>query len=90
MGKEDYSRLIQRFEEDMVNLKKNAKEYSSSVLKLRQAIMNHDDAIKREQQAAGNDHRELLSAINTCNDILLGRASLLEQQPSQDSAHGQQ
>jgi len=52
--------------------------------------MNHDDAIKREQQAAGNDHRELLSAINTCNDILLGRASLLEQQPSQDSVHGQQ
>ena len=79
MGKEDYSRLIQRFEEDMVSLKKNSKEYSNSIIKLRQAIMNHDDAIKREHQAATSDHRELLNAVNTCNDILLGRASLLEQ-----------
>ena len=78
MGREDYSRLIQRFEEDMVNLKKNAKEYTNSVGKLRQALMNHDDVIKREHQTLFNDHKELVSSINTYNDILMGRASLHE------------
>lgn len=85
MGKEDYSRLIQRFEEDMVNLKKNAKDYSNSVAKLRQALMNHDDVIKREQSTLFADHKELLNSITTYNDILMGRANLHEQVQSQEN-----
>jgi hypothetical protein len=89
MGKEDYSRLIERFEEDMVNLKKNAKDYSNSVSKLRQALMNHDDVIKREHQVLFNDHKELVSSISTYNDILMGRATLHEQAQNQDNQASQ-
>lgn len=76
MSKQDYSQLIQRFEEDMVNLKKGAKDYNNQVLKLRQALMDHDDTLKKEHQILFKNQKELLSSVTNYNDILVGRESL--------------
>ena len=48
MSKQDYSLLILRFEEDMVNLKKGAKDYNVNTNKLRQGLMDHEDALKKD------------------------------------------
>lgn len=51
--------------------------------KLREALMNHDDVIKRDHQIVFNDHKELINSITTYNDILMGRASLSDQAQAQ-------
>lgn len=48
-SKDDYTELIKRFEEDMVSLKRNNKDYTKSITKLQQAIKLHDDVLKKDK-----------------------------------------
>ena len=62
----------------MVNLKKSSKDYNSQVAKLRQAIMDHEDVLKKEQQDLCKNQKELMNSLNNYNDILIGRENLQE------------
>jgi hypothetical protein len=77
LNKEDYYKLIERFEEDMVALKRGSKDYSKTLDKIKESIKIHDESLKREQQAIRADYEDLSDAIANTNDILMGRKSLV-------------
>ena len=54
-SKTDYSELIQKFEEEMVMLNKNTKEYSKLMSQLKQQLKKDEETIKKEQEALIND-----------------------------------
>ena len=45
----DYKGLIEQFEVDMVNLKKNTSDYNKSISKIQTAIKQYDDVIKKDK-----------------------------------------
>jgi hypothetical protein len=49
LKKEDYTELIQRFEEDMVSLKRTSKDFNKNISKLKQSIQEHENVIEKEK-----------------------------------------
>jgi len=75
--KEDYSQMIQRFEEDMVVLKRTTQDFNKSIHKIKLAIKAHEDVIKKDTRNAKLEYQELLDAIVSTNDILTGRQNMM-------------
>ena len=77
LKKEDYSQLIQRFEEDMVALKRTTKDFNKSIHKIKLAIKAQEDVIKKDKNTVKQEYKELLDAVVGTNDILTGRHNMM-------------
>lgn len=75
-GKEEFFKLIERFEEDMVALKRGNKEFDRAIAKLRSQIKQCDETILQDKLTVKHSHSELTDAILNTNEILQGRAQL--------------
>lgn len=75
-GKEEFTKLIERFEEDMVALKRGNKDFDRTIAKLRSQIKQADETILQDKLNVKQSHNELADAIVSTNDILLGRVGL--------------
>lgn len=62
-----------KFEEDMVQLKRNTKDYSKNIQQLQANVKGWDDAIKKDKQIIKTDFQALVDSIVATNDILGGR-----------------
>ena len=71
--------MINKFEEEMVQLKRQSQDFTKSSVKLHQAIKATDDAIKKDKQSMKIDFKELVNTLNVTNDMLLGRKQKKEQ-----------
>ena len=71
--KQDYKILLTKFEEDMVQLKRNTKDYSKNIQQLQANVKGWDDAIKKDKQIIKTDFQALVDSIVATNDILGGR-----------------
>ena len=65
--------LLSKFEEDMIQLKKNTKDYSKNIQQLQANVKGWDDAIKKDKQVIKTDFQALVDSIVATNDILGGR-----------------
>ena len=65
--------LLTKFEEDMVQLKRNTKDYSKNIQQLQANVKGWDDAIKKDKQIIKTDFQALVDSIVATNDILGGR-----------------
>tara|TARA_B110001450_G_scaffold126982_1_gene119503 strand:+ start:952 stop:1146 length:195 start_codon:yes stop_codon:yes gene_type:complete len=64
---------LTKFEEDMVQLKRNTKDYSKNIQQLQANVKGWDDAIKKDKQIIKTDFQALVDSIVATNDILGGR-----------------
>lgn len=65
--------LLSKFEEDMIQLKKNTKDYSKNIQQLQANVKGWDDAVKKDKQVIKTDFQALVDSIVATNDILGGR-----------------
>jgi hypothetical protein len=88
LGKEDYLKLIERFEEEMVDLKKYSKEYSKSHENYLLSNKDQNDAISRSRQAVESEQRALLNSVFIANETLMGRMTYAPNSTNSESFGG--
>ena len=75
--KQDYKILLTKFEEDLISLKRNSREYTKSVQMLQANMKGLDETLKKDKQAVKMDFQALVDSVVATNEILAGRQNLM-------------